>query len=252
MVMLPIRATSITSTGCRASTMIIPSCRLSIAWRGEMKGYLVFGQNPAGGGPNAGLHRAGLRNLDWLVVADWFETETAVFWKSDPTGPAAEQIKTEVFFIPAAGSPEKQGSLTNTQRLIQWHDKALDPPGDCRSDAWFVYNLGRRLKKLYDGSADPRDQALLHLTWDYDCDEPEHLPDGRVSRIVDEPDLSKVLKEINGYHCSKPNDRNGKPKQASGFSELKDDGSTACGCWIYSGVYPEANRNRAAGASTER
>jgi formate dehydrogenase major subunit len=212
--------------------------------RGEMKGYMVFGQNPAGGGPNAGLHRAGLRNLDWLMVADWFETETATFWKSDPDGPAPNEVKTEVFFIPAAGSPEKEGSLTNTQRLIQWHEKALDPPGDCRSDAWFVYNLGKRLKKLYGGSTNPRDQALLHLTWNYDYDEREHLPDGRLSQIADEPDLRKVLKEINGYNLTKL-EQDGKPKQVTGFSELKDDGSTACGCWIYSGVYPEANRNRA-------
>ena len=87
---------------------------------------------------------------------DWFETESAVFWKSDPTGPPPAEIKTEVFFIPAAAAPEKEGSFTNTQRLLQWHDKAVDPPGDCRSDAWFVYNLGKRLKQLYAGSTDPR------------------------------------------------------------------------------------------------
>ena len=140
-----------------------------------MKGYFLLGQNPGGGGPNAGLHRAGLRNLDWLVVMDWFETESAVFWKSDPNGPPAADIKTEVFFIPAAVSPEKDGTLTNTQRLLQWHTKALDPPGDCRSDAWFVYQLGQRLRKLYAGSTDPRDQPLLRLTWDYDFDEPPTL-----------------------------------------------------------------------------
>ena len=66
-----------------------------------------------------------------------------------------------MFFLPAAAAPEKEGTLTNTQRLLQWHDKALDPPGDCRSDAWFVYNLGKRLKELYAGSTEPRDQPLL-------------------------------------------------------------------------------------------
>jgi anaerobic selenocysteine-containing dehydrogenase len=160
---------------------------------------LLFGQNPGGGGPNAGLHRAGLRNLDWLVVLDWFETESAVFWKDDPKGPPSSDIKTEVFFIPAASSPEKDGTLTNTQRLLQWHNKAIDPPGDCRSDAWFVYQLGKRLQTLYAGSTDPRDQGLLHLTWNYDFDEPQRLPDGTRSRIADEPDLEKVLQEINGF-----------------------------------------------------
>ena len=123
-----------------------------------MKGYFLTGQNPAGGGPNAGLHRAGLRKLDWLVVLDWFETESAVFWKNDPKAPPSSEIETEVFFFPAAAAPEKEGSLTNTQRLIQWHNKAIDPSGDRRSDAWIIYNLGKRLKQLYAGSTDPKDR----------------------------------------------------------------------------------------------
>ena len=213
--------------------------------RGEMKGYFLFGQNPGGGGPNAGLHRAGLRNLDWLVVLDWFEIESAVFWKSDPKGPPPSKVKTEVFFIPAAAAPEKEGSLTNTQRMLQWHGKALDPTGDSRSDAWFVYNLGKRLRHLYAGSTDPRDEALLALTWDYDFDEPPRLPDGTLSRIAGEPDVEKVLMEVNGCKLDDIDPRTGRPRLLSGFSELKDDGSTACGCWIYSGVFPEPGRNRA-------
>lgn len=213
--------------------------------RGEMTGYFLLGQNPAGGGPNAGLHRAGLRQLDWLVVADWFETESAVFWKDDPKGPPPDQVKTEVFFIPAASMPEKEGSLTNTQRLVQWHDKALDPPEDCRSDAWFIYNLGKRLKALYADSEDPKDAPLKNLTWDYDYDEPPRLPDGRISRIEGEPDVSKILQEVNGHNLREIDPSTGKHKLLSGFSELKDDGTTACGCWIYSGVFPAPDRNRA-------
>jgi formate dehydrogenase major subunit len=212
--------------------------------KGEVKGYFLFGQNPGGGGPNASLHRTGLRNLDWLVVADWFEIESAVFWKDDPTGPPAADIKTEVFFLPAAAAPEKEGTLTNTQRVIQWHSKALDPMGDSRSDAWFLYDLGKRLKELYAGSTDPRDQPLLRLTWDYDFDEHPRLPDGTPSRIVGEPDLEKVLREINGFKLNEKDPATGKPKQVTGFAELKDDGTTACGCWIYSGVFPEQDRNR--------
>ena len=213
--------------------------------RGEVKGYFVFGQNPAGGGPNAGLHRAGLRQLEWLVVADWFETETAMFWKDDPKGPGASEIKTEVFFMPAASIAAKEGTFTNTQRLIQWHDKAVDPMGDCRSDLWFAWNLGRRLKELYQGSTKPQDQAIQALTWDYSYDEHPILPDGRPSRIADEPDASKVLQEINGYYNNQVDGKTGKPKLLGGFSELKDDGSTACGCWIYSGIFPSYDRNRA-------
>ena len=213
--------------------------------KGEVQGYFLFGQNPAGGGPNAGLHRAGLRNLDWLVVLDWFETESAVFWKNDPNAPPPSEIKTEVFFIPAAAAPEKEGSLTNTQRLLQWHNKAVDPSGDCRSDAWFLYNLGKRLKQLYAGSTDPKDRPLLDLTWDYDFGEPPRLPDGTLSRIEGEPDLEKVLMEINGHRLDEIDPRTGRPRLVSGYTDLKDDGTTACGCWVYSGVFPEPGRNRA-------
>jgi formate dehydrogenase major subunit len=213
---------------------------------GNVKGFFLFGQNPAAGSMNAGLQRHALRQLDWLVVADWFETETAVFWKSDPKGPPADQVKTEVFFIPAASIAAKEGSFTNTQRLIQWHDKAVDPEGDCRSDAWFLYNLGKRLKQLYAGSDKPQDQYIKHLTWDYDFDEHPLLPDGTPSIIQGEPDMEKILQEINGYHVDVPDEKHpGKPKLLTGFAECKDDGSTAAGGWIYSGVFPEYGRNRA-------
>jgi formate dehydrogenase major subunit len=206
---------------------------------GKVRGYFVFGQNPAGGNPNSLLARHALRKLDWMVMLDWFETETASFWYKDPDGTPPASIKTEIFFIPASVVAEKDGSFTNTQRLLQWHDRAADPPGDCRSDLWFVYNLGRRMKRLYAGSTAARDQGLLNLTWDYaDEHAPRVLPDGTVSRIEDEPDAEKVLREINGYKVA------GR-EQLKSYHELKDDGSTACGCWIYCGVFPERDNNRA-------
>ena len=213
--------------------------------RGELEGYFLFGQNPAGGGPNAQLHRAGLRNLDWLVVVDWFEIESAVFWKDDPHGPPAEEIKTEVFLLPTAAAPEKSGSLTNTQRVIQWHDQALDPAGDSRSDAWIIYNLGKRLKELYADSDLLRDRPIQNLTWDYDFAQPPRLPDGSLSKVAGEPDLEKVLQEINGYHVREIDPVHRQARQLQGFAELTDDGNTACGCWIYSGVFPSPDRNRA-------
>ena len=213
--------------------------------KGQVQGFFLFGQNPAAGGPNANVHRAGLRNLDWLVVLDWFQHESAEFWRIDPKGPPPETVKTEVFFMPAATIVAKDGTLTNTQRLLQWHDKAVDPDGDCRSDLWFVYNLGKRLKRLYADSLDERDLPLRYLTWDYDFEHPPVLPDGTVSKIDGEPDANRVLQEINGCNLRQIDPRTGKPKLLGGFAELKDDGSTACGCWIYSGVYPEPDRNRA-------
>lgn len=205
---------------------------------GKVKGLFLMGQNPAVGAPNSRLNRAALCQLDWLVVRDLFLIESATFWKDGPDRPDPATVGTEVFFLPCAGGAEKAGSLTNTQRLLQWHEKAVDPPGEARSDLHFVWNLGRRMKELYAGSAAPRDQGLLNLTWDYGQVGLERLPDGTISRLADEPDAEKVIKEINGYTVA-----DGKP--IHGFDVLKDDGSTACGCWIYSGVYPEEGRNRA-------
>ena len=118
---------------------------------GRMDGLFVLGQNPAVGGPNARLERRALAKLKWLVVRDLVEIETAAFWCDSPEVRRGEltpeEIGTEVFFFPAAGHAEKDGCFTNTQRLLQWHEKAVDPPGDARSETWFIYQLGRRLKE---------------------------------------------------------------------------------------------------------
>ena len=204
---------------------------------GRMTGMFVFGQNPAAGTPNGKLNRDALKKLKWMVVRDWFEIETACYWYKGPENPDPSTIGTEVFFVPAASNTEKEGTFTNTQRLLQWHDKAVDPPGDCRSDAWFVYELGKRLKKMYAGSTKLRDQGLLNLTWDYEWDHPEELPSGGYSRIEGEPNAEKILKEINGYTVADH-------KQVADFTHLQADGSTACGCWIYSGVFPDEHTNR--------
>ena len=206
--------------------------------QGQVKGYFLFGQNPAAGAPNGRINREALKQLKWLVVRDYFEIESACFWYKGFENPDPAKIGTEVFFLPAAANSEKDGSFTNTQRLLQWHDKAVDPPDDCRSDTWFLYDLGKRLKALYAGSTAPRDQGLLNLAWDYEFDHPEILPDGTPGRIAGEPDAQKVLKEINGYTVADGN-------HVAGFSDLKDDGTTACGCWIYSGVFPAPDKNRA-------
>ena len=199
---------------------------------GGVKGFLAIGQNPAVGGQNAEFQRTALGNLDWMMVRDFFETETAAFWKRPGVDP--KTIKTEVFFFPAAHVSEATGTFTNTQRLLQQHDKAVDPPDDARSDLWFTYHLGRRLKELYQDSTNPHDWPIQNLYWDY-MDPEENEP----WRIKDEPSQDLVMREVNGYTWADK-------KLVSGFADLKDDGSTACGCWIYSGVYPEEGKNRAA------
>ncbi len=188
---------------------------------GRCKGYFLYGQNPAVGSANTRMQRLGMANLDWLVVRDMAMIESATWWQDGPeiqTGELRTQdIKTEVFFLPAAAHTEKSGSFTNTQRMLQWHHEAVPPAGDARSDLWFTYHLGRRIRAKLAASTDDRDRPVLDLTWDY----PVHGP-------LDDPSAEAVLAEINGW------DAEGQP--LSGFAQLKDDGSTACGCWIYSGA----------------
>lgn len=208
---------------------------------GTIKGFFAMGQNPAVGGQNAGFQRQALAKLDWMVVRDLYETETASFWKDSPEVKNGqlkpEAIHTEVFFLPAAAVAEMDGSFTNTQRLIQWHDKAVDPSDDARSDLWFTFHLGQRLKKLYADSKEPRDRPIQAFVWDYL--DPEANKEWRVK---DEPSAALILKEINGFEWpGKPQAMNAGPvrtgKPLKSFADLKDDGSTACGAWIYTGVY---------------
>ncbi len=203
---------------------------------GKIKGMIITGQNPATS-LNAGFQRKAMRNLEWLVVRDYFETETAAFWKA-PDVDDASQIKTEVIFMPAAHVAEKDGTMTQTQRTLQWHDKTADPPGDSRSDLWFWYHLGKRLKRRYGGSPGTRDLGIRNMTLDYDP-EPEDVAKWRVK---DEPSAKKILWEINGFKWAKE----WKDRQLLGtFGDLKDDGSTAAGAWIYTGVTPNKTTNRA-------
>jgi formate dehydrogenase major subunit len=189
---------------------------------GKVKGFFVVGENPAVGSSNSRLHRFGLAGLEWLVVRDFAEIETAAFWYDSPeieTGELrTEDIATEVFFMPAAAHTEKDGTFTNTQRLLQWHHKATEPPEDARSDLWFYYHLGRIIRHKLAGSTDPRDRPILDLTWDYP-----------VLGERKEPDAEAVLREINGV--------DGSGKALPSFTGLKADGSTSSGCWIYCGVY---------------
>ena len=192
---------------------------------GAVKGYFVMGENPTVGSMHGALHRKGLRKLEWLVVRDFALTETADFWRDAPEIARGEvrpeDIATEVFFFPAATHTEKDGTFTNTQRLLQWHHAAVDPPGDCRSELHFMYHLGLRLKNLYKSSRKKRDRPIRDLTWDYPTKGPH-----------DEPDAESVLREVGGYE-----EETGRP--VGGFLDLKDDGSTACGCWIYSGCFKD-------------
>ena len=208
----------------------------------EVEGYFVLGQNPAVGSAHGTMQRRALTHLKWVVVRDFQLIETATFWKDSPeiaTGELrTEDIDTEVFFFPAANHVEKAGTFTQTQRMLQWRHQAVQPPGDARSELEFFYDLGTRIRERLAGSTDERDRPLLDLTWDYPVD--EH----------GEPDGEAVLREINGYHLT--GDRAG--ELLDSFVQMRADGSTSGGCWIYTGVYAggvNRSANRVPGAEQD-
>ncbi|MDQ3979134.1 MAG: molybdopterin-dependent oxidoreductase, partial [Actinomycetota bacterium] len=175
--------------------------------------------------------RLGMANLDWLVVRDLFAIESATWWKDGPEVETGEIVptacRTEVFLLPAASHVEKEGTFTQTQRMLQWREKAVEPEGECRSELWFFYHLGRIIREKLAGSSDERDRPILELTWDY----PTHGPH-------DEPSADAVLREINGYDLNTG-------ELLDTFTQMRPDGSTSGGCWIYTGVYA-GGVNRAA------
>ncbi len=192
---------------------------------GKVKGYFLLGQNPAVGSAHGKAQRLGMAKLDWLVVRDLYEIESASFWKDAPeieTGEiVTEECPTEVFLLPAASHVEKEGTFTQTQRMLQWREKAVEPTGDRRSELWFFYHLGRIMReRLAEGNLE-RDRPLLDLAWDYPV-HGEH----------DEPSAEAVLMEINGYEVATR-------RPLSSFTELRADGTTVGGCWIYTGVYAD-------------
>ena len=187
----------------------------------QFKGSFFFGQNPAVGGPNAILERDAMAKLDWMVTVDIWETETSVFWKRDGVNPA--DIKTEVFRLPALASVEKEGSISNSGRWVQWRYKGGDGPGDSMDDLWILHRLQQEVRKLYAKNANLKARkTILDLNWPYD--------DGH-----GHPDVHKVAKAINGYNVQSG-------EQVANFTKLAADGSTASGNWLYSGAYPGATK----------
>ena len=192
-------------------------------YSGDIKGMMCMGQNPAVGGPNAQKERKALENLDWLVCVDLWNTDTANFWKRPKANDAADTvdpsaIKTEVFLLPAAGSMEKEGSVTNSGRWMQWRYQAVHPSGDAKSDLWILDKLFQAVRARYANQGGPHADAILDMAWDYGSGE--------------EPDVHVVAREINGYDLATG-------KLLPSFGKLKSDGSTSSGNWLYCASYTE-------------
>lgn len=182
---------------------------------GEVEGMFCWADNPAVSGPSSASKRNYQKNLKWLVSVDLFENETASFWQGPGMDPA--EIDTEVFILPAASGYEREGSKANSGRWIQWAWKCQEAPGDARSDLWIVNELFKKLQALYEDEGGVVPEAITRMFWDYDGS------NGEV-------DIVKVCKDINGYNTTDES-------LVTNFVGLKDDGSTACGNWLYSGYY---------------
>jgi formate dehydrogenase-N alpha subunit len=191
-------------------------------YEGTLEGAFLFGTNPVVGGPNAGKEKESLSKLKWLVAVDLWETETSAFWQKE-AGSDPSKINTEVFFLPACSSYEKEGSISNSGRWMQYRWQAIKPLGESKPDIEIIHQLATRIKGLYKNEAGPSAAPINALYWNFG--EGHH------------PDIDLVCKEINGYDVNTG-------KQVAGFAALKDDGSTCSGNWIYSGFYPEEGKNR--------
>ena len=197
-------------------------------YAGTVKGLWIMGQNPAVSGPNVRFEREALKKLNWMVVQEIFDTETTSFWRAPGEHPA--DIQTEVFVLPAADAMEKTGSIVTSGRLIQWRPKVAEAPGEALPDHQILNLIALKLKELYQAAPGPFPDPILHLNWDYGA----------------ELDIEKVAQEINGYAVEEVKDKDGNVLAKKGeilksFGVLQADGTTACGCWIYTGYFALAD-----------
>jgi len=203
-------------------------------YKGKIKGFFSWGQNPACSGANSNKTRKALAKLDWLVTVNLWDNETASFWRGPGMDP--KKIKTEVFFLPCASSVEKEGSISNSGRLAQWRYKAVNPPGKTLPDAEIMNELYFRVKKLYEQEKGAFPEPIVNLTWDYG----EKDRQGKIKHI----NIHLVAKEINGYYLEDVYDKDGKLIGKKGelvpsFVLLRDDGKTSSGNWLYCASYTE-------------
>lgn len=202
--------------------------------QGKVNGYICQGFNPLASAPCKVKVAGSLAKLKYLVIIDPLATETSEFWQNHGEYNDVEpsKIQTEVFRLPSTCFAEEDGSLVSSSRVLQWHWKAAEPPGDAKNDQEIMAGIFLKLREMYkkDGGAFP--DPILNLTWKY--------------RQPDAPSAEELAKEFSGKALADVTDPKDKTKvlvkageQLNGFAELRDDGSTSCGCWIFSGAWSE-------------
>ena len=201
-------------------------------YRGTVKGMLAFGMNGVAIGPDSQKNIEALKKADWLVVGEIYPDETSEFWKSPGITPEEiRTINTTVYRLACAGFAEKDGSMTNSARWLQWKNAAVPPPGECRLDQDIVAQIFLKVRELYQTQGGKFPDPILNLTWSY--------------TNAQHPALGELTKELNGKALADLTDPKTqvtikRGQQLPGFAWLKDDGTTSCGNWIYSGCWTEA------------
>lgn len=197
-------------------------------YQGRMEGFFSFGMNPVSNGPHSRKAVDALSTLKWLVVAENFDQETASFWREDVLALVDQRpgdVQTEVFLLPAANFAEKDGSFVNSARWIQWKWKAVDPPGDAKPDQEIIARIFLRVRELYEQEGGRFPDPVLKLNWWYSNPH--------------SPSMSEVCREINGWALDGVPGGPRQGEQLSGFLDLRADGSTLSGNWMYVGMYTE-------------
>jgi formate dehydrogenase major subunit len=202
--------------------------------QGRMNGYFCQGFNPLLSFPNRKKCTAALAKLKFLVSIDPLQTETARFWQNhgEHNDVDSAKIQTEVFELPSTCFAEDEGALVSSSRWLQWHWAGGTPPGEAKSDVWIMAQIHLRLKELYRKEGGKFPDPIVNLTWPY--------------KDAEEPRPEELAREINGYVVETVPDpvdptKNllEKGKQMAAFAALRDDGTTAAGCWIYTGCFTE-------------
>src|SRR5579872_5184567 len=211
-------------------------------YEGKVKGLFAFGMNGVMIGPDSEKNIAALKKADWLVVCEIYPDETSEFWRAPGITPEEmKTIQTTVYRLPCAGFAEKDGSMTNSARWLQWKNAAVPPPGEARLDQDIVAQIFLKVRELYQAQGGKFADPILNLTWPYTS--PQH------------PALTELAKEMNGKALADLTDPKTqvtlkKGQQLPGFAWLKDDGTTACGNWIYSGCWTENGNQMARSEET--
>jgi formate dehydrogenase major subunit len=201
-------------------------------YEGKVKGFFAFGMNGVMIGPDSQKNIDALKKADFLVVCEIYPDETSAFWEAPGTTPEEmKQINTTVYRLPGAGFAEKDGTMVNSARWLQWKSTALPPPGDCKLDQDILAQIYLKIRELYKKEGGKFPDPILNATWSY--------------TIPTSPSLSEIAKEINGKALADISDEKTNlslktGQQLPGFAALRDDGTTSSGNWLYCGSWTEA------------